>query len=170
MASKLKSSLVACEEKFNKTQRWPAVRPPCYLSGHSLLSEPYVHDSTSLITLSLIMALLKFKPAPKYIPDEIDAALDLSRTQHIGTLFRTRFRRSLSSSWSKRVCSRTRTSFSGRDSAMASASPNELRGAAVLLCIIMLSASGMRGRRVDYSTWMAPLGVGPLMAQQGASS
>ena len=27
-----------------------------------------------------------------YILDEIDAALDLLRTQHIGTLFRTRFR------------------------------------------------------------------------------
>ena len=38
------------------------------------------------------MALLQFKPAPMYILDEIDAALDLSHTQHIGTLFRTRFR------------------------------------------------------------------------------
>jgi structural maintenance of chromosome 2 len=46
----------------------------------------------SLIALSLIMALLQFKPAPMYILDEIDTALDLSHTQHIGTLFRTRFR------------------------------------------------------------------------------
>ncbi|KAG1760257.1 condensin complex subunit SMC2 [Suillus occidentalis] len=46
----------------------------------------------SLIALSLIMALLQFKPAPMYILDEIDAALDLSHTQHIGHLFRTRFR------------------------------------------------------------------------------
>jgi len=46
----------------------------------------------SLIALSLIMALLQFKPAPMYILDEIDAALDLSHTQHIGQLFRTRFR------------------------------------------------------------------------------
>jgi structural maintenance of chromosome 2 len=37
------------------------------------------------------MALLQFKPAPMYIFNEIDAALDLSDTQHIGTLFRTRF-------------------------------------------------------------------------------
>ena len=37
------------------------------------------------------MALLQFKPVPMYILDEIDAALDLSHTQHIGTLFRTRF-------------------------------------------------------------------------------
>jgi len=29
---------------------------------------------------------------PIYILDEIDAALDLSHTQHIGTLIRTRFR------------------------------------------------------------------------------
>ena len=34
------------------------------------------------------MALLQFKPAPMYILDEIDAALDLSHTQHIGTRFR----------------------------------------------------------------------------------
>ncbi|KAJ3797261.1 condensin complex subunit SMC2 [Lentinula aff. detonsa] len=46
----------------------------------------------SLIALSLIMALLQFKPAPLYILDEIDAALDLSHTQHIGHLFRTRFK------------------------------------------------------------------------------
>ena len=46
----------------------------------------------SLIALSLIMSLLQFKPAPMYILDEIDAALDLSHTQHIGHLFRTRFR------------------------------------------------------------------------------
>ncbi|KAI0034810.1 condensin complex subunit SMC2 [Vararia minispora EC-137] len=46
----------------------------------------------SLIALSLIMALLQFKPAPVYILDEIDAALDLSHTQNIGTLFRTRFK------------------------------------------------------------------------------
>ncbi|KAG6919710.1 hypothetical protein DXG01_002656 [Tephrocybe rancida] len=45
----------------------------------------------SLIALSLIMALLQFKPAPMYILDEIDAALDLSHTQHIGQLFRSRF-------------------------------------------------------------------------------
>ncbi|EIW52907.1 condensin complex subunit SMC2 [Trametes versicolor FP-101664 SS1] len=46
----------------------------------------------SLIALSLIMSLLQFKPAPMYILDEIDAALDLSHTQHIGQLFRTRFK------------------------------------------------------------------------------
>ena len=34
------------------------------------------------------MALLQFKPAPMYIFDEINAALDLSHTQHIGTRFR----------------------------------------------------------------------------------
>lgn len=38
------------------------------------------------------MALLQFKPAPMYILDEIDAALDLSHTQNIGQLFRTRFK------------------------------------------------------------------------------
>ncbi|KDQ13658.1 hypothetical protein BOTBODRAFT_364297 [Botryobasidium botryosum FD-172 SS1] len=46
----------------------------------------------SLVALSLIMSLLQFKPAPMYILDEIDAALDLSHTQHIGQLFRNRFK------------------------------------------------------------------------------
>ena len=38
------------------------------------------------------MSLLQFKPAPMYILDEIDAALDLSHTQHIGQLFKNRFK------------------------------------------------------------------------------
>lgn len=46
----------------------------------------------SLIALSLILSLLQFKPAPMYILDEVDAALDLSHTQNIGTLLRTRFK------------------------------------------------------------------------------
>ncbi|KAL7748023.1 Structural maintenance of chromosomes protein 2 [Sorochytrium milnesiophthora] len=45
----------------------------------------------SLIALSLILSLLQFKPAPMYILDEIDAALDLSHTQNIGQLFKHRF-------------------------------------------------------------------------------
>ena len=48
--------------------------------------------NSSLIALSLIMALLQFKPAPMYILDEVDAALDLSHTQNIGRLFKTRFK------------------------------------------------------------------------------
>ncbi|KAF1913158.1 RecF/RecN/SMC [Ampelomyces quisqualis] len=46
----------------------------------------------SLIALSLIMALLQFNPAPMYILDEVDAALDLSHTQNIGRLLKTRFK------------------------------------------------------------------------------
>lgn len=46
----------------------------------------------SLIALLLIMALLQFKPAPMYILDEVDAALDLSHTQNIGHLIKTRFK------------------------------------------------------------------------------
>ena len=48
----------------------------------------------SLIALSLILALLQFSPAPMYILDEVDAALDLSHTQNIGKLLKTRFRTS----------------------------------------------------------------------------
>ncbi|CAG8682841.1 13852_t:CDS:10, partial [Acaulospora morrowiae] len=46
----------------------------------------------SLVALSLILSLLQFKPAPMYILDEVDAALDLSHTQNIGQLLRTRFK------------------------------------------------------------------------------
>ena len=45
----------------------------------------------SLLALSLILALLLFKPAPIYILDEVDAALDLSHTQNIGRMIRTHF-------------------------------------------------------------------------------
>merc|ERR1719411_2137477 len=45
----------------------------------------------SLLALSLVLALLLFKPAPMYILDEIDSALDLSHTQNIGQMIRTHF-------------------------------------------------------------------------------
>ncbi|XP_061437454.1 structural maintenance of chromosomes protein 2-like [Lethenteron reissneri] len=45
----------------------------------------------SLVALSLILAMLLFKPAPIYILDEVDAALDLSHTQNIGHMLRTHF-------------------------------------------------------------------------------
>lgn len=45
----------------------------------------------SLLALSLILSLLLFKPAPMYILDEVDAALDLSHTQNIGAMLRTYF-------------------------------------------------------------------------------
>lgn len=46
----------------------------------------------SLVALSLILAMLKFKPAPLYILDEVDAALDLSHTANIGMMIKTHFR------------------------------------------------------------------------------
>ena len=45
----------------------------------------------SLLALSLILALLLFKPAPMYILDEVDAALDLSHTQNIGRMIKSHF-------------------------------------------------------------------------------
>jgi structural maintenance of chromosome 2 len=48
----------------------------------------------SLLALSLILALLKFQPAPFYILDEIDSALDLSHTQNIGQMIRKYFQNS----------------------------------------------------------------------------
>lgn len=46
----------------------------------------------SLVALALILALLLFKPAPIYILDEVDAALDLSHTQNIGQLIKSHFK------------------------------------------------------------------------------
>jgi structural maintenance of chromosome 2 len=40
----------------------------------------------SLVALSLILSLLQFRPAPLYILDEVDAALDPSHTQNIGRI------------------------------------------------------------------------------------
>ncbi|XP_013783818.1 structural maintenance of chromosomes protein 2-like [Limulus polyphemus] len=48
----------------------------------------------SLVALSLILSLLLFKPAPIYILDEVDAALDLSHTQNIGQMLRSHFKHS----------------------------------------------------------------------------
>lgn len=45
----------------------------------------------SLVALSLILAMLKFKPAPLYILDEVDAALDLSHTANIGKMIKAHF-------------------------------------------------------------------------------
>lgn len=45
----------------------------------------------SLLALSLILALLLYKPAPIYIFDEIDAALDLSHTANLGLMLKEHF-------------------------------------------------------------------------------
>lgn len=45
----------------------------------------------SLVALSLILAMLKYKPAPLYILDEVDAALDMSHTQNIGKMLKMHF-------------------------------------------------------------------------------
>lgn len=66
---------------------FPIHTPPIHSFSNTA---PPLHSS--LIALSLIMALLQFKPAPMYILDEVDAALDLSHTQNIGRLIKTRFK------------------------------------------------------------------------------
>ncbi|XP_038206855.1 structural maintenance of chromosomes protein 2 [Zerene cesonia] len=48
----------------------------------------------SLVALSLVLAMLLFHPAPLYILDEVDAALDLSHTQNIGAMLKDHFRHS----------------------------------------------------------------------------
>jgi len=61
---------------------------------HGVWKQPLMELSggqRSLLALSLVLALLLFKPAPMYILDEIDSALDLSHTQNIGHMIRTHF-------------------------------------------------------------------------------
>lgn len=58
----------------------------------------------SLVALSLILAMLLFKPAPLYILDEVDAALDLSHTQNIGNMLRTHFKQSQVSIKNQIIC------------------------------------------------------------------
>ena len=45
----------------------------------------------SLLALSFLLALLSYKPAPFYIFDEVDAALDLSHTENLGLLIAEHF-------------------------------------------------------------------------------
>ena len=47
-----------------------------------------------MVALSLILAMLLLKPAPIYILDEVDAALDLSHTQNIGSMLKRHFKQS----------------------------------------------------------------------------
>lgn len=45
----------------------------------------------SLLALSFMMAMLKYRSAPFYILDEIDAAMDLSHTEGVGKLIKEEF-------------------------------------------------------------------------------
>ena len=48
----------------------------------------------SLLALSLLLSMLKYRSAPFYILDEIDAAMDLSHTENIGAIISKNFKRS----------------------------------------------------------------------------
>jgi structural maintenance of chromosome 2 len=45
----------------------------------------------SLVALSLVLALLRYNPAPIYILDEVDAALDQNHTTNIGQMIKANF-------------------------------------------------------------------------------
>lgn len=91
------------EGELDRTEWRPKVRQPRHLDPNTtsrtsgMLYDFYAHltcryvDFRSLVALSLILAMLLFKPAPIYILDEVDAALDLSHTQNIGQMLRTHF-------------------------------------------------------------------------------
>ncbi|WPG99560.1 putative nuclear condensin complex subunit Smc2 [Acrodontium crateriforme] len=87
----------------------------------------------SLIALSLILSLLQYSPAPMYILDEVDAALDLSHTQNIGRLIRTRFKGSqfivvsLKDGMFANANRIFRTKFVDGTSVVATLGPNDLK-------------------------------------------
>lgn len=93
-----------------------------------------IHRHRSLIALSLILALLQFKPAPMYILDEVDAALDLSHTQNIGRIIKTRFQGSqfivvsLKDGMFQNANRVFRTRFSEGTSVVSVMTPGELKG------------------------------------------
>ena len=45
----------------------------------------------SLLALSFLMSMLKYKSSPFYILDEVDAAMDLSHTENIGSIISRHF-------------------------------------------------------------------------------
>jgi len=45
----------------------------------------------SLLALSFLLSMLKYRPSPFYILDEIDAAMDLSHTENIGSIISRHF-------------------------------------------------------------------------------
>lgn len=85
------AKLVPLDDDINRIQEGLEVKVCLGKVWKSSLTE-LSGGQRSLIALSLIMALLQFKPAPMYILDEVDAALDLSHTQNIGRLIKTRFK------------------------------------------------------------------------------
>ena len=80
------------EAELDGAEWWTEVCPLVLLIEVLEIHADADYRDRSLIALSLILALLQFKPAPMYILDEVDAALDLSHTQNIGRLIKTRFR------------------------------------------------------------------------------
>lgn len=82
----------------------------------------------------MILALLQFKPAPMYILDEVDAALDLSHTQNIGRIIKTRFKESqfivvsLKDGMFQNANRVFRTRFSEGTSVVSVMTPGEIKG------------------------------------------
>ncbi|THG03393.1 hypothetical protein TEA_011030 [Camellia sinensis var. sinensis] len=79
--TKINMVIAELDEKKKETLKVTWVKSLSELSG----------GQRSLLALSLILALLLFKPAPLYILDEVDAALDLSHTQNIRRMIKTQF-------------------------------------------------------------------------------
>lgn len=124
----------------------------------------------SLVALSLILALLRYNPAPIYILDEVDAALDQNHTTNIGQMIRRNFPdsqvcilfvvslsadlifssyfHSSSSSPSRTTCLTTPTSFSRPDLSMVLLQSFEQKGhraSGSLLSLFLLRTVNMNG-------------------------
>ena len=125
------SSLVTVQESRADNHRKPSfsINRPSENHGPRFAGLPMGHEFTSLI-----LALLQFKPAPMYILDEVDAALDLSHTQNIGRLIKTRFKGSqfvvvsLKDGMFQNANRVFRTRFSEGTSVVSVMTPGELKG------------------------------------------
>lgn len=80
------------EERDPSTQRLTGLQVRVAFNGKEKESLTELSGGQrSLLALCLILAILRVRPAPVYILDEVDAALDPSHTQNIGHMLQTHF-------------------------------------------------------------------------------
>ena len=80
------------EERDGATNRLTGLQVKVAFSGQEKESLTELSGGQrSLLALCLILAILRFRPAPFYVLDEVDAALDPSHTQAIGKMLKAHF-------------------------------------------------------------------------------
>jgi len=72
--------------KKNSHGKWIGIEFKVFITNNQTNSRELSGGQNSILALSFIFSLLLFKPAPFYILDEIDAALDFYHTKNISQL------------------------------------------------------------------------------------